>query len=98
VPYPVVYARWTFSYAGADFTSATVSMSSGVTNLSVAKSSPQNGYGENTLVWIPMGLNDSAPWPKPAADTVYHVTVNNVIISGTPHNFSYDVTIFDPAT
>lgn len=98
VPYPVVYARWSFAYAGADFSSATVSMSRGVTNLSVAKSTPQNGYGENTLVWIPMGLNDGASWPKPAADTVYHVTVNNVIISGTPHNFNYDVTIFDPAT
>ena len=98
VPYPVVYARWSFSYAGADFSSATVSMSSGVSNLSVAKSTPQNGYGENTLVWIPLGLNDSSLWPKPTADTIYHVTVNNVIISGTPHSFSYDVTIFDPAT
>ncbi len=98
VPYTVINAYWTFSYADANFSSATVSMSSGGSNLSVAIYKPQNGFGENTLLWIPMGLNDGASWPKPSADTVYHVTVNNVIISGTPHNFSYDVTIFDPAT
>jgi uncharacterized protein YkwD len=98
VPYTVVYAYWTFSYANADFSSATVSMSSGGSNLSVAVYKPQNGFGENTLLWIPMGLNDSSNWPKPSADTTYHVNVNNVLISGTPHNFSYDVIIFDPGS
>jgi uncharacterized protein YkwD len=97
VPYPVVYARWTFAYAGADFSSATVSMDTGATNLAVSVSTPQNGYGENTLVWIPMGLNDGSNWPQPTADTTYHITVSNVIISGQPHSFSYNVIIFDSA-
>ena len=98
VPYTVVYARWTFAYADANFSSATVSMSRGGTNLSVSVSTPQNGFGENTLVWIPMGLNDGSDWPKPASDTTYHVTVSNVIISGQSRSFSYDVVIFDPGT
>jgi hypothetical protein len=96
VPYPVVYARWSFAYAGADFSAASVTMTSAATNLSLALSTVINGYGENTLVWIPMGLNDGDNWPQPSADTTYHVTVSNVIIAGQSRSFSYDVIVFDP--
>src|SRR5206468_12820125 len=33
---------------------------------------------------------------RPAADTVYTVNVQNVVVSGSVRSFSYSVTIFDP--
>ena len=99
VPYPVVYARWSFSYPDADFSSATASVTSNGVPLSVAREAVTNGFGENTLVWVPAGLdpNNLTSFSRPASDTVYHVTLNNVIVSGAPRSFSYDVTVFDPA-
>jgi hypothetical protein len=46
------------------------------------------------LVWEP----DSVVLLPPAAgtDTVYSVSVTNVLIGGTPHNFTYSVIVFDP--
>jgi hypothetical protein len=55
-----------------------------------------DGYGENTIVWIPMGLSDGAIWPKPQADTAYTVAIQNVGIGGQSRNFVYDVIVFDP--
>ena len=96
VPHPLVFARWSFSIAGADFSAAAVSMSSKGSAISVTLSPVANGYGDNTLVWIPLGLGDSAAWPTITADTTYTVTVSNVKISGTPHSYTYAVTVFNP--
>jgi uncharacterized protein YkwD len=95
-PYQTVFARWSFSYAGADFSAASVSMSSGGANLPVRLERVVTGYGENTLVWIPSGLGNCSDWPRPSGDTVYSVTVRNVMIGGTSRDFSYDVVVFDP--
>lgn len=97
VPYPIVFARWSFSYPSADFSAATVTMSTGGSPVSVTQSPVVNGYGENTLVWIPMGLLDGAIWPRPTSDTPYTVNVQHVKINGASRNFTYDVIIFDPA-
>ena len=95
VPYQVVFARWSFSYPDADFTAATVTMKSGGADVGLSQSPVANGYGENTLVWTPAGaIGDS--WPKPAQDTTYYVTVQNVLISGQNRSFTYDVIVFDP--
>ena len=96
VPYPVVFARWSFSYPDADFGAATVTMRSGSANVTLQQSAPVDGFGENTLVWIPLGLADGANWPRPTADTAYDVTVRNVIINNQSRDFTYRVTIFDP--
>jgi len=99
VPYQVTYARWSFSYPGADFTGTTVSMTSNGVPLSVALAPLAAGYGENTLVWVPANLNtlNLNSFSPPATDTVYHVTLNNVRISGAPQTFNYDVRVFNPA-
>ncbi len=97
VPYQVVYPRWSFSYAGADFTSATITMIQGGASVPVALQPLATGYGENTIVWIPMGLDSSQSWPKPTTDTSYSVKVNNVLIGQSARNFTYTVTVFDPA-
>lgn len=97
VPYPIVYPRWSFSYAKADFSSASVSMTKNGTAVNqIALEKVQNGYGENTLVWIPMGLSSSSAWPVPSGDEVYQVTVRNVKINGVYRDFNYQVTIFSP--
>ena len=94
VPYQVVFPRWSFAYAGADFDEATVQMSSGGHSISVSVQPVVYGYGENTLVWEP-DLSFGAP---PAGDTAYTVTVQGVRIGGLPRNFAYQVILFDPGT
>lgn len=97
VPYQVVFARWSISYPNADFTAATVTTQSGGASLEVSQSPVANGYGDNTLVWIPAGATGDS-WPKPAQDTTYTVSVRNVFIGGQNRSFTYDVILFDPGS
>jgi hypothetical protein len=99
VPYQVVYPRWSFSYPGANFSGATVSMTNAGGDVPVTLEPISGNIGENTLVWYPNELNPNSPyfWPRPDADTPYDVTVRNVMIGGSPQDFSYRVTVFDPA-
>ena len=98
VPDPVVFARWSFAYPNANFTSTSVTMSTNGVAIPVTLETITTGYGENTLVWYPANLDPTQPyvWPRPATDTVYAVTLQNVRLGGTPTNFSYTVTVFDP--
>jgi hypothetical protein len=98
VPYQVVFARWSFSYPSADFRVASVGMTQGAQNVPLVQEAVYNGYGENTIVWVVNGMIDWQSWPRPAADTVYHVTVGNVLIAGTPRSFTYDVIVMDPGS
>ena len=102
VPAPLVWARWSFSYPGANFNSATVTMQSGGQSipLVVQHRGSGSGYPENTIVWVPnnMNTNTRATWPTPDADETVNVTLNNVVINGQAQSFNYAVTIFDPAT
>lgn len=91
-PYQVVYPRWSFAYAGANFDSATVSMTRNGQPLPVQVNQVEYGYGENTIVWEPA---DSFGFP-PDGDIVYQVTVSNVLISNQPQEFTYQVTVFEP--
>lgn len=92
VPYQVVYPRWSFAYAGADFSGASVTMSKNGSPLSATVSPVANGYGENTLVWEPGDSFGSAP----GSDITYQVTLNNVVIGGSPQSFSYQVIVINP--
>jgi hypothetical protein len=99
-PYQVVFPRWSFSFPSADFTNAAVAMLSNGLPVSVQLETVANGYGENTLVWVPAGLDANSGttrWPFSGADTVYSVTVSNVRFGANPSNFTYTVTVFDPA-
>jgi uncharacterized protein YkwD len=92
VPYQVVFPRWSFAYHAADFSGATVAMSSGEGVIPVTVRPVANGYGENTLVWEP-NLSFGSP---PPSDTLYDVSVDGVMINGVAHNFTYQVILFDP--
>jgi hypothetical protein len=97
VPYQVMpqsSGRWSFACGGADFANANVFMSRNGTNVSLTVEPQLNnqGYADNTLVWIPQGVSIS----KPSSDITYTVTVSNVVVSGTARLFNYNVTIIDP--
>lgn len=98
VPSDIVYARWSFSYPGADFSSTTVSMKKNGQSIPLSIESRQAGYGDNSIVWIPAGMSTSGfvTWPTPAQDEAVRVTLGNVRIDGSMRSFSYTVTIFDP--
>ncbi|HLX62502.1 MAG TPA: Ig-like domain-containing protein [Planctomycetota bacterium] len=86
--------RWTFSMNGADFSAATVTMTSNGANLNVQLETVANGYGDNTLVWHALDV----PLTAPTADTTYAVTVSNVKVNNAPQTFNYSVIVFDPST
>ncbi len=105
VPYSIVPARWSFSYPGADFGAATVIMSQAGLPVAVTQETvtPPPGsssfIGDNTLVWVPAGLDadaSSTNWPRPTDDMAYQVTIEDVVIGGQPRSFHYTVTIIDP--
>ncbi len=100
VPYQIVPVRWSISFPGANFRSATVLMSSNGVNVPVTREAVADGYGENTLVWRPSALNVVIPyeWPKPAADIVFAIAISNVTGAGAPTAFNYSVKMFDPAS
>ncbi|MCG6860453.1 MAG: CAP domain-containing protein [Chromatiaceae bacterium] len=100
VPYDVVFPRWSFSYPGANFSGATVSMTKDGIPVPIVTETVVNGYGEPTIVWVPDGLNAnsySTSWPQPAGDTTYTVTLGNISAGGGTIQETYDVTVFDPS-
>jgi uncharacterized protein YkwD len=92
---PKFSGRWSFSFPNADFSAATVTMSTNGTNIPVILESLEDsiGFGDNTLVWRPQGI----PTTAPPADTPYTVTVSNVLVGGNPQTFVYTTTVIDPA-
>jgi hypothetical protein len=92
VPYVVIYPRWSFAYDKADFSAASVTMTRDGNPVSLSVNGLANGYGENTLVWEP---NTSFTQPT-SGDVVFRVTISNVLISGSPQSFTYDVIMIDP--
>lgn len=94
VPYQVIPSRWSFSYAGANFSNATVTMTRNGVNVPVQLEPVANGYGDNTLVWVPTTPQNANPG---ASDAVVDVTVSNVGVGGTSQSFQYQVIIMDPA-
>lgn len=100
VPSPVVYPQWSFSLTNADFSAATVNFKSNGVSVAVVKQPTLANVGENTLVWYPASLNPnnaSTVFPFSGADTVYSVAISNVITDNGLNNYSYNVTVFDPA-
>lgn len=92
-------ARWSFSYPGAVFTTAKVTMKSGGKAVAVKLEPLAAGYGDNTLVWLANGLSgDDMAWPTPSKDTAYVVTVSGVLVNSVQKKFTYTVWVFNPAT
>lgn len=93
VPRPLLFPRWSFSYPGADFSVARVSVRQNGVELPVRTEIPAGLIGENSLVWTP-ALNAAAP---AAEDTAFSVEVRDVAIGGMLRTFGYEVVVIDPA-
>ena len=100
VPYQLVFPYWSFGLSNADLSAATIRMTSNGIPVSVSLQPYQTGYGDNTLVWVPMGLDGSSggtSFPFNGSDTRYGITVSNILYNSTRFSCSYSVTVFDPA-
>jgi len=96
VPYQIVYPRWSFSVntgSAVSFTGASVSVMRGSDPVALNLLTNATGFGDNTLVWEPSGLSFGAGM----SDQFFTVHVNNVTVGGVPRNFTYPVTVIDPA-
>jgi hypothetical protein len=85
--------RWSFSFPGANFSAASVTMSGPTGAIPVTLEPLATGFGDNTIVFLPTGV----PYTKPASDTAYVVTVSGMTGSGVPPSIQYTVRVFDPA-
>jgi hypothetical protein len=107
IPYQVVPARWSFSLPNTDFSHATVTMQRAGASVPVQircfdpwpDRNDQNCglYGESAISWTANNLADNAAWPKPSSDQTFSVTINGAVVNGTTQNFTYQVTVIDPA-
>jgi hypothetical protein len=85
--------RWSFSWNNASFANTTVSMTrDGIPLGAPSYETVQNGYGDNTLVWLPQGVTYS----QPGHDVVYHVVISGISGGGAPPSIAYDVIVIDP--
>ena len=101
VPYALLSPRWSFSYPGADFSAATVTMTRQGVAVAARLEAVSPGAGDNTLVWVVDGEDPANP-PVPTApaegqETATNVTVANVLVNGAARSFTYSVTPIDPA-
>lgn len=102
VPYQIVYPQWSFGFANANanLSAATVNLKSNGVSVAVTTQTYVTGYGENTLVWYPAALNPASAntvFPFNGTDTVYSVAISNITTDAGVTNFSYAVTVFNPA-
>ena len=92
--------RWSLSLRNADFTAATVQMWKNGVALPepvleplAYNGQPSGAYiGDNSLVWIASGVDDSG---VAGPDVTYHVKVSGIAGSGVPTSVEYDVIVFN---
>lgn len=91
IPDRLVFPRWSFSIAGADFTSTSITMENqDGDSISLQLEELNNQFGDRTIVWVPSGISTNV-----TADTEYTVSVEGVDVGGETLNFEYKVTLFD---
>jgi len=98
VPGQLVFPRWSLSLAKADFSNASVTLTSNGVPVTIELEPVSNGAGENSIVWYMAGEDTTLPSspPRPETDTVYEVTIQNVTLNGASRTFNYEVVAFDP--
>jgi uncharacterized protein YkwD len=82
--------QWSLSVPNADFRGATVKVTTHGQALPVTVQTPDDSFGEPTLVW----QFDPGYQPGPA-DQAYQVTVGDFTVNGTSTTYSYSTTLFD---
>lgn len=92
---PATSNRWSFSNPVGYFVGTNVTVTGPTGNLAVTKETLASGYGDETLVFQPAGMN----YMRPDGDTTYRVTLtSNAPDFGLPSPYSYAVTVIDAET
>ncbi len=92
VPQDLICPRWSLSYPGANFSSATVTMTrAGVSVPVTVITRTDNGFGDNTLGWEPADIRVAGE-----TDVPFTVSVTGMGGAGVPSSYSYTVTAFNP--
>ncbi|NAS10804.1 CAP domain-containing protein [Poritiphilus flavus] len=92
VPDAVVYPRWSFSIAGADFSTASVSVRDlNGNNISLQVEALSTVYGDPTIVWVPDGIDLNSE-----EDRAYTVSISGVTLNDELVDYEYQVILFDP--
>lgn len=92
IPEPILPERWSLSFPGADFSSATVTMTDiNGSSVPLGIVSRTANFADSTIVWKPASM-PSADFD----DQVFNVTVANIVIGGTTTSRSYQVTVINP--
>lgn len=102
VPYQLVFPRWSLSYANADFSEATVSMTNMQgdhidVDIIYRSNPPSNKFisaPSNTISWEPAVNADVV---ADGNDVEYNVVVENVVLNDAVQTFQYTVTAIDPS-
>jgi hypothetical protein len=100
IPSQLVFPRWSFALSNADLSTANVIMTSNGVSIPVNYQPYQTGYGENTMVWVPDGLDatsSSTVFPFSGTDIVYSIVVTNIHVGSSTTGFAYTVALFDPS-
>ncbi len=93
-PAPVNSPYWSLSRADADFSSATVTMTTADgTPLPVVSTRRQTGYGDPAIVWR---VDDAAAKIYVFSDTTFQVHVAGIAGDGIPASYDYAVTLINP--
>ncbi len=94
-PVPLNTRFWSLSYPGADFSTATVTMTdqAGVV-IPVAKKPVVNGFGASTIVWDVSGTVANAR--SVTEDRAFDVVIQGIGGSGVPASHSYRVVLINP--
>lgn len=91
VPARLVARRWSFSLGSADFSTAEVSMKQNGKAIKLKLEAVSNGYGSNTLVWVPE-INNSLK------QSTFEVTIKKVKLNkGEQKSYTYKVIPIDPS-
>ena len=90
IPVKFAYDRWSFSYPKANFDNTKINLKDTSGNAVPLTVLPiVNGFGDNTIVWEPDGIQTTI-----TTDTRYTVTLENVIIDNEARTFNYDIIFF----
>jgi len=87
----LIHPRWSISIPNANFDNALVTMTGPSDEIiSLVQNDVYNGYGDNTLVWEPNGIENTIDGNE------YSVTVSNIFVDGVAKSFDYKVTVVIP--
>jgi len=93
-PAPISTKYWSLSYPGADFSTATVTMThSSGGGISSSVVSRVAGVGDSSLVWEPLS---SQILSADEVDQTINITVANIRINDVLQSYSYSVTMINP--